>query len=274
MTDSDPLGLEAGLAANGAAPLELAVAPLLLQLLDAGVPAPATQGRATIVPLAREVALPALGARRVDARVLLAERRRLLVVQEGVVEVPLGAGAALLLATPARGPDAGALGAAVPPGVGLLDELRGPVAEVRLVDEDGVLELGLQLVAHHPELRRRHPARLDLAGAGDAVALALHLLIVLHSQSSSFVVVEVDAGLDVECVPLAGVEEAPGEVESVAEVVRAAGPLPPTAAAPPAPAAPAAVPLPRAAAVAQLPAAAGPRHRGRHPRRGDRLEER
>lgn len=47
LTDSDPLSLEAGLAANGAAPLELAIAPIFLQLLDADVPAPATQRRTT-----------------------------------------------------------------------------------------------------------------------------------------------------------------------------------------------------------------------------------
>lgn len=57
---------------------------------------------------------------------------------------------------------------------------RRTVAQVGLIDEDRPSVLLLQHLADHPEVRRRLPARLQLAAAGHSVALAANLHVVGH----------------------------------------------------------------------------------------------
>lgn len=167
----------AQLALDLAAPVEGAGAPLdHRDLLGLVAPAAAHQVAAVDAD-ARVVALPAVGAEDPELRVLLAERRRRLHVDEVLLPGRLVLRVVRLQLEVVAVPAAEAVAVLVH-GVARRVARDGVVVDtraLRVADHHprGPVEAVLQVVADHAEVRQPHPAGLHRARAGHAVALAL-----------------------------------------------------------------------------------------------------
>lgn len=166
------------LADDVAAPLEATVALLDAFALHHVVAASAAQRRAVVDGAAAAVALAATGARQVEAGVSLAKVGRLLVVEQLGRQVALASVLAAAIFDALASPTT--FGLAVPRSATafeafLLDQQRQAVAQIRLVDHDGLAKTLLEGVAYEPEFGRRFPTSFQLAAARHAVTFAAYL---------------------------------------------------------------------------------------------------